>query len=186
MRVILFGPPGSGKGTQATLLTDRLGLASLGTGDLLRRAVREQTPIGKKAEQFMLAGQLAPDAVVNDIVAEFFGTGDPPRSFVLDGYPRTVGQAEFLDATLKKADRAVTGVVVFHVPEAELTRRMLGRSATERRADDTEATIRKRLEVFAECTRPVVDHYRKAGLVNEIEATGDVEAVYQAVLAVLN
>jgi adenylate kinase len=187
MRVILFGPPGSGKGTQAKLLTDRLGLAYLGTGDLLRQAVREQTPTGKNAEHYMLAGQLVPDAVVNEIVREYFGRADRPREFVLDGYPRTVSQAEFLDGVLSpKSGLDVKDVIVFHVPESELLRRMLGRAASEGRADDTDETMRKRLAVFAESTRPVIDYYRKAGLVRDVEATGDVEAVYQAVLAAVN
>jgi len=183
MRVILFGPPGSGKGTQAKLLTERLGLAYLGTGDLLRRAVREKTPTGAKAEQFMVAGKLVPDAVVNDIVDEFFHGANPPTRFVLDGYPRNTAQAEFLDRVLADCKLGLSAVLLFHVPDDELTRRMLARGAAERRADDTEATIRKRLEVYAAETAPVVEHYRRAGLLSEIEATGEVDSVYQTVLA---
>jgi adenylate kinase len=182
MRTVFVGPPGSGKGTQAKLLTERRGLDYLGTGDLLRRAVREHTPTGQKAEHYMALGQLVPDEVVNEIVSEFFHGADPPKRFVLDGYPRNVDQARYLDDVLADCNLVLTRVLLFNVPEDQLVRRMNCRKLAENRADDNEAAIRKRLEVYRDTTRPVVEHYRRAGLLAEIDATGDVEAIHQKVI----
>lgn len=182
MRIIFLGPPGSGKGTQAKLLQQHLGLTVIGTGDLLRAAVKAGTPTGKKAESFMNSGKLVPDEVVNDIVDDFFHAANPPQKFLLDGYPRTVAQAEFLAKILSDCKLHVNKVLLFEVPEDELIRRMNSRRLAENRADDDEATIRKRLETYRQQTAPLVDHYQRQGLLAVIPATGDVEAIHRQTL----
>src|SRR5262245_44313217 len=127
MRLILLGPPGSGKGTQAQLLCQRLNLTHISTGDILRDAVSRGTDLGRQAKSYMTAGQLVPDALVNGVVAERFRRPDRPESFVLDGYPRTLAQAESLDAVLKEQGLALTAVVSLVVPDEEIVARLSGR-----------------------------------------------------------
>lgn len=185
MRIIFVGPPGSGKGTQAKLLQERMGFQIIGTGDLLRGAVKAGTATGRKAEQFMVRGELVPDAIVNDIVAEYFRGPNPPTKYLLDGYPRTVAQAEFLDGVLNEAKVPTTRVIFFSVPVEELVRRIDVRRTAENRADDDAAAVRQRLTTYEQATRPVVDHYRKTGILVEIPAIGDVEAIHDRVIAEL-
>jgi adenylate kinase len=185
MRLIFVGPPGSGKGTQAKLLHDRYGVMCIGTGDLLRSAVREGTPSGKLAEPFMLRGALVPDDIVNGRVAEYFTGDHPPKKFLLDGYPRNKSQAEFLDGTLKAAGLALTRVIHFDVPDEELVRRLDGRGKVEGRADDTIETIRQRLKLYHDATKPVVEHYRQTGLLAEVLAIGDIESIHKQVVGLI-
>jgi adenylate kinase len=183
MRIIFIGPPGSGKGTQAKLLQQHLGLTVIGTGELLRAAVKAATPTGKKAESFMNSGKLVPDELVNDIVDDYFHGPNPPQKFLLDGYPRTVAQAEFLKTTLADCNLNIDKVLLFDVAEDELIRRMNARRLAENRADDDEATIRKRLDTYRQQTAPLVDHYRRQGLLAVIAATGDVGAIHKQTLS---
>src|SRR5687767_12244177 len=127
MRLILLGPPGCGKGTQAKLLSKRLGLEHIGTGDLLRAAIRNQTPTGQRAKPFVESGNLVPDTLVNELVAERFAQSDRPARFVMDGYPRTVAQAEAFDAVLRQHGLPVDGVVLMTVPDSEIVQRVTGR-----------------------------------------------------------
>lgn len=182
MRIIFLGPPGCGKGTQAKLLHDRFGLAIIGTGDMLRSAVNDGTPTGKKLAAIMASGRLVPDDVVNEIVFEFFHATNPPKDFVLDGYPRNREQAEFLDGGLKDCGLSLSKVILFKVPEVELIRRMTTRRMTDQRADDDDATILKRQELYHETTAPVAEYYRKAGLLAEINALGAVETVHKQIV----
>jgi adenylate kinase len=185
MRIVFVGPPGSGKGTQAKLVQERLGLPVIGTGDLLRGAVKAGTATGRKAEQFMVRGELVPDGVVNDIVAEYFCGTNPPTKFLLDGYPRNVSQAEFLDGALANCKLPLTRVIFFMVSENELIRRIEVRRTAENRADDDAAAVRQRLATYEQATRPVVDYYQKTGILVEIPAVGDVEAIHRRVIAEL-
>jgi adenylate kinase len=185
MRIVFVGPPGSGKGTQAALLQERPGVPVIGTGDLLRAAVRDDTPTGRKAKSYMAQGHLVPDELVNQIVSEYFHRPDPPRRFVLDGYPRNEAQADFLDDALADCKLPLTRVVLFSVPEDELVRRLSARKIAENRVDDDEATIRKRLELYNSETKPIVEHYRRLGLLSEIPATGTVEDIHRKVLATI-
>jgi adenylate kinase len=180
MRLILLGPPGSGKGTQAQLLSARHGLDHVGTGDLLREGMRLDTPVGRHARSYVEAGQLVPDDVVNDLVAEHFRRARPQR-FVLDGYPRTLAQAASFDQVLRQQSLDLTAVVLLHVPDEEIIRRLSGR----KRPDDKEETVRARLKVYHENTAPLVPHYQAQGLLREVVGTGAVEEVYANVMKAL-
>jgi adenylate kinase len=179
VRVVLLGPPGSGKGTQAQRLCARDGLLHLSTGDLLRAAAAEGSDLGRRAAPVMAAGGLVPDDLVTALVAERVRRAGPGAGFVLDGYPRTVGQADDLDRAL--GDDGLDAVVRYLVPDAELVRRLLARG----RADDTEDVVRERLRVYRERTEPLVARYRRSGLLRDVDALGPVEAVEERTREVL-
>jgi adenylate kinase len=181
MRVVFIGPPGSGKGTQAKLLQDRLGLVCIGTGDILREAVAQGTALGKAAAPFMEAGQLVPDGLVDELVAERLRRPDRPEGFVLDGYPRTPAQARALDAVLAGLGLPLTAVIVFRIDDEVVVRRMLGRH----RSDDSEATARLRLRLFHDSARELIAHYRKQGLLFEVPADDLVENLYTRISGIV-
>lgn len=184
MRLIFLGPPGCGKGTQAKLLQDRLGLRVIGTGDILRDAVKRETPLGKKVEPYLTSGQLAPDPLVNEIVAARFRRDDRPTQFIMDGYPRTLVQALTFDAVLKDTGQQLNHVFLFTVPDEDLIKRLSGRKMAEGRSDDNEETVRKRLEVYYANAKEMIQHYRSAGLLREIDAAADIETVYQSIVSI--
>lgn len=181
MRVVFIGPPGSGKGTQARLLRERLGLIGIGTGDILREAVREGTEVGLKAKPFMDSGRLVPDDLVNDLVAERLRRPDAPRDFVLDGYPRNVAQARALDALLADLGLPLHAVVVFDIDDALVVRRLLSRQ----RADDSEDTVRQRLVAFHQTDDDLVRYYQHRQLVHRIRADAPIEHVYVRIASLL-
>jgi adenylate kinase len=181
MRLILIGPPGSGKGTQATLLSKRLSLAHISTGVMFREAMRLGTPPGIKASPFVASGRLVPDELVNDIIAEYFGLPDRPSSFIIDGYPRTLPQAKSFDTLLKKLHLALNAAIYLKVDDAEVIHRLAGRG----REDDMMATVRKRLEVFHSTYGGLLEYYRDLGLLRQIAGEGDVESIYTAILKAL-
>ncbi|MBX7102743.1 MAG: adenylate kinase [Gemmataceae bacterium] len=185
MRTVFVGPPGSGKGTQARLLAERFGYDVIGTGDLLRAAVADGSTHGKIAGQAMARGELVSDAVVNEIVHDYFLRPNRPANFVLDGYPRTVAQAEYLTRTLAETRIPLDRVIYFTVAVEELVRRIDGRRQAENRLDDNAEAVRQRMVTYEELTRPVVDYYRAAGLLAEVPATGDVEAIHRRVVELL-
>jgi adenylate kinase len=171
VRLVLLGPPGSGKGTQAQRLVAREGLLHLSTGDLLRAAVAAGTELGRKAKPLMDAGALVPDDLVIALVEERIGRPDAARGFLLDGFPRTVGQAEALERVL--GPRGLDAVVYYVVDDEEIVRRSLGRG----RSDDTEPVIRNRLEVYRAKTEPLVARYRAKGILREVDASGSIDDV---------
>jgi adenylate kinase len=177
MNLILLGPPGSGKGTQAKHIVDELGLAHISTGDILRQAVAEGTPLGREAHQIMSAGQLVPDRIMIDLVRERLAKG-VGGGFLLDGFPRTVEQAVGLEAMLHETEQKVDRVLSILVDGEALIQRMLGRAREEGRADDTEEVIAKRLEVYERQTLPVADWYRHRSLLIEIDGGGTIEEVW--------
>lgn len=185
MRLVFVGPPGCGKGTQAKLLRDRLGFTVIGTGDIFRAAIAADGPIGRNVKPYLETGRLVPDELVNDVVADYFRRDDRPVRFVMDGYPRTLAQAMAFDAVLRQAFLDLTAAVLFDLTDDEVVRRLGGRRLTEHRPDDDEATVRKRLNVYRSNTEPMIAHYRRHGLLHEIDATGDVETVYQRIVALL-
>jgi adenylate kinase len=214
MRLILLGPPGCGKGTQAGLLSRRNDLEHIGTGDLLRAAIRQQTPCGQRAKPFVDSGHLVPDDLVNDIIAERFARPDRPQRFVLDGYPRTLAQAQSFEKVAREQHVGLTGVILLKVGDEEIVRRLSGRwscpkpgcmatyhtennapqvagicdrcgSKLVQRDDDKETTVRARLLVYHQNTGTLIPHYRNLGLLREIKGEGDIEQVYQAIVSVL-
>jgi adenylate kinase len=171
MRIVLLGPPGCGKGTQAERLAARAGILHLSTGDLLRAAVAAGTALGKQAKPLMDAGKLVPDAVVIGLVKERIEKSDAAKGFLLDGFPRTIAQADALDAAV--GAKGIEHVVYFVLDDETIVKRSLGRG----RSDDTEPVVRKRLEVYRTQTEPLVARYRKTGLLREVDASGTIDQV---------
>jgi adenylate kinase len=177
MRIIFLGPPGSGKGTQASQLAKRLGVPAISTGEILREAVRKQTALGQKAKAVMERGELVSDDLIVAMIGERLAEADARRGFILDGFPRTLAQARAFETMLSGNGDALSAVLNFSVPEAELTERMLGRAQAEGRADDRPETIRERLRVYREKTEPLVGFYRDRDLLAEIDGVGSVSEV---------
>ena len=212
--MIFLGPPGCGKGTQAALLRQRHNLEHIGTGDLLRAAIASKTPAGLRAQPYVVSGKLVPDDLVNDIIAERFERPDRPERFVLDGYPRTLAQAQALDALMARHKLPLTAVVLLNVSDEEIVRRLSGRWSCPKpgcmatyhttrnppkvpgvcdrcgtklvqREDDKEETVRARLVVYHENIREIMPHYRQQGLLREVSGVGEIEQIYQAIMAEL-
>lgn len=177
MNIILLGAPGSGKGTQGTILSKRLDIPRVATGDLLRAAVRDDTPLGREASQFMTRGELVPDRVILGLIEEVLASPDAERGILMDGFPRTVAQAEAVDARLAERGRAVDHVLTFEVPRDELVRRMIGRAAAEGRSDDTPEAFEQRLAVYEEQTTPLLDYYRRRGILTVLDGTGSIDDI---------
>ncbi len=177
MRLIFLGPPGSGKGTQAKLLAERLGIPAISTGDMLRDAVRRGTPLGRRAQAIMEAGELVPDDVVIGLVRERIASADAVNGFLLDGFPRTIEQADALGRLLEGNGVSLNGVLNLLVPEGTLVERLLGRAALEGRSDDRRETVAERLRVYREKTAPLVGHYRALGLLTDVDGSGSIEEV---------
>jgi len=176
-RFLLLGPPGAGKGTQAERLVKALAIPQISTGDMLRAAVKAGTPIGREAKGYMDRGDLVPDTVVIGVAEERMRQPDAKRGFILDGFPRTAGQAAALDAMLEKLGVTLERCVALRVEEEELVQRLLKRARIEGRADDNDASIRTRMRVYREQTQPLVDYYRKRGVLREVDGLGTIEAV---------
>jgi len=176
-RMLLLGPPGAGKGTQAQLLIAKLGIPQISTGDMLREAVAAGTDIGCQAKAYMDRGELVPDAVVIGVAEERLAQADAASGFVLDGFPRTAAQAEALDALLERTGTDLERCVALVVDEDSLVTRLLGRARLEGRSDDSEETIRTRMKVYRTQTAPLVDYYRKRGILAEVNGLGSVEEV---------
>jgi adenylate kinase len=207
--LILLGAPGAGKGTQAQRLAARFGIPQISTGDMLRAAKREGTPLGKRAEEYMNKGALVPDEVVIGLVEERLGKEDARAGFILDGFPRTIAQAEALARVLDKLGRAPLRVLDVQVPEAVLLERLGGRLSCPKdgasyhvkfspprvpgkcdndgadlvtRADDKPEAIKQRLVEYRDKTAPLVDHYTKAGLLRSVDGVGDLEVVLDRIV----
>jgi len=179
--LILFGPPGSGKGTQSDRLVEKYGLIHLSTGNLLREEIANKTPLGKEAKKFIDHGQLVPDEVVIAMVDSFFDKHKDANGFLFDGFPRTVAQAQALDKlmSLKKTDIAI--VLALDVTESELINRLLNRGKTSGRSDDSDETvIKKRFSVYINETSPVADYYKKAKKFKAIQGEGSVDEINAA------
>jgi adenylate kinase len=179
MRLILLGPPGAGKGTQAQRLVEKHGIVQLSTGDMLRAAAAAGTPVGKRAKTIMDRGDLVPDDVMIEIIAERIDRPDTARGFILDGFPRTVDQAQALDRLLEDRGLRLDRIIEIVVDHDILRDRILGRAKETggSRADDTAETVSKRLAVYREQTAPVADHYRKRGVLKQIDGMGSVSEV---------
>ena len=175
---ILFGPPGAGKGTQATAMVERYNLRHLSTGELLRKEIAEGTELGLKAKSLIDAGSLVPNEVVEGMIDNAFKTTEGVSGFLLDGFPRTIAQAEALDKMLAASGEEVTSVISIMIPDEMIKERIRHRAAIEGRADDaSDETVNNRIRTYHEKTEPLVDFYRKAGKYVEIDGTGTIEEV---------
>jgi len=177
-RVVLLGPPGAGKGTQGQVLCEHLGVPAISTGDMLREAVADGSELGGKVQGIMASGALVDDATMAEVVRERLAKPDALKGFLLDGYPRTLPQAETLAGILREAGRDLDAVLLVDVPEDELVRRALLRG----RGDDKEEVIRERLRVYREKTEPLIGYYRERGLLREIDGNRPVEEVTAGML----
>ncbi len=176
MRLILFGPPGAGKGTQADFIKEKYGVEHISTGDVLREAIKNKTEIGIYAKSFMDKGELVPDEVVTEIIRQKISNlGD--AGFMLDGFPRTVEQAKFLEDILREAGIGIDAVIFLEVSDEEVVRRIMGRQKKEGRLDDSEDVIKNRLKVYKDQTSPLRDFYDKAGVLRPIKGVGQISDI---------
>jgi adenylate kinase len=209
MNLVFLGPPGSGKGTQAARLSARLGLVHLSTGDMLRDAVKNGTPLGQQAEAYMKKGELVPDELIVNMIDAKIVNGELKAGFILDGFPRTIPQAQSLDQMFGKDGISLHRAILLSVPDEELVKRLSGRwhcpvcqtgynypmampdvagkcdkdgALLQRRPDDDEAVVRNRLDVYKRQTRPIVDYYRRQSLLHEIKADRSPDAVFESLL----
>ena len=212
MRLVLLGPPGSGKGTQAQRLVERYKIPQISTGDIFRQAVRDQTELGKKAKEYMDRGELVPDEVVVGMVEERLGQSDCKNGFILDGFPRTIAQAEALDKLLAGKGEKLDAVLEISVPDEEVVKRLSGRRTCRQcgamyhiefnppkepgkcdkcggelyqRDDDKEEVIKSRLQVYHSQTAPLIEYYQKEGLLKKIDGLGGIEEVFARIVDAL-
>jgi adenylate kinase len=185
MRLLFMGPPGAGKGTQAEIVAERFGIPAISTGDIFRANVAENTELGIEAKRYMDAGEYVPDAVTNLMVRNRIDEEDAAKGFLLDGYPRTLDQVEELDGMIRHTGHRLDAVVVLTVDPGELVARLTARAEKEGRADDTEEVIRRRQEVYTEQTEPLIDVYRKRGLLREVDGLGEVDEVTERIMSIL-
>ena len=185
MYILLMGPPGAGKGTQAARLIEKYGIPQISTGDMFRAAIKNETPLGVEAKKYIDAGQLVPDSVTVGIVRDRLVKDDCKSGFILDGFPRTTAQAVSLDAILKELGISLDAVLNLNVPTEELVKRISERAVLENRADDNPETVQKRLAVYDESTKPLIDYYRNSGLYEEINGLQDVDAVFADIIKAL-
>jgi adenylate kinase len=212
LRIVLLGPPGAGKGTQAKLLQEKFQACQVSTGDILRNAVAEQSPVGKEASEYINRGALVPDSVIVKLVAERLKDNDCRNGFILDGFPRTIPQAQSLEEIVKKMGVALHHVLLMQVPHGLIVERLAGRRTCRgcgapyhrsfdppkqegvcdrcggellQRDDDREETIRARLDVYDAQTAPLVDYYRQRGILREIDGVGKVEDIQNRVVKAL-
>lgn len=181
---LIFGPPAAGKGTQAAFLKDHLGVPHVSTGDMFRAHLKGDTDLGKTVKEILAAGKLVPDSVTNQMVAERLAEGDVAEGVLLDGFPRNVTQAAWLDGYLAARGTKLAGVVVLVVPDDELKRRLVGRAEKENRTDDADPeVVQRRIDTYKDQSAPCIEYYREQGLVplHEVDGTGTIEEVTQKI-----
>ena len=186
MRIVLLGPPGSGKGTKAAMLVEHLDLPHISTGALLRNAAKRGTELGLKAKAITDKGELVPDKIMSDMIEERLSRDDVANGFILDGYPRTVAQAESLDVMLKRLGQPADEAILIDINEEQIIKRIAKRAKKEGRSDDTEETVRNRMRVYREQTAPVADYYAQQGVLTRVLGEGKIEEIFQRILSVIN
>jgi adenylate kinase len=213
IKIVLMGPPGCGKGTQGKMLEERYGILQLSTGDMLRAAVRDKTPTGLKAKEYMDAGKLVPDEVIIGIMNDRLAASDCDKGYILDGFPRTVAQAEALDVLIEKSGAGLLGAINLDVPDEEVVKRIAGRRQCRtcgtgfhmmfkqphkegvcdacggelyQRADDNENTVRQRLETYKKQTEPLLGYYESKGLLMNVPGVGDIKGIYEKICSLID
>lgn len=184
-RMLIIGPPGSGKGTQAARISERLNVVAISTGDIFRDNVKRETPLGVEAKKFMDAGDFVPDSVTNSMVRDRLAAEDVQDGFLLDGYPRTAAQIVELDDILETNELALDIVLQLTADDEELVKRLLGRAKLDGRSDDNEAVIRHRLGLYHDQTEAVVSRYDERGIVTKVDGIGSMDEVTERVMAAL-
>lgn len=185
MIIVIFGPPGAGKGTQAAKIKDRYAILHISTGDMLRASVKEGTETGKLAKSFMDKGELVPDSVMVEIIREKIAKPDAKNGFMLDGFPRTIPQAEALDKMLHNNGLTVDAVISIEVNDTEIINRISGRQAEENREDDRVDVVKNRLRVYRDQTEPLKGYYRDKGILEEVDGLGTVDEVFERIDKIL-
>jgi adenylate kinase len=176
-RLIIMGPPGAGKGTQAVRIAERFGIPAISTGDIFRSNIKDGTELGRQVEEILKSGGYVPDEMTNAVVQDRLAWVDAAPGFLLDGYPRTPGQVEFLDQVLGAHDHALDAVIELTVDEDAVVDRLLKRAETEGRADDTEEVIRERMAIYRKQTAPVIEIYEEHGILVKVDGMGTVDEV---------
>lgn len=185
--IVIFGAPGSGKGTQSDLLIKKYGFGHISTGDVLRNEIKNGTELGKTAKGYIDNGQLIPDELMVSILASVYdGFGADHAGVIFDGFPRTIAQAEALKAMLAERGHAVAAMIELDVPEAELMKRLIKRGQESGRSDDNEETIKKRLNVYHNQTSPLIDWYEKEGIHNHIDGLGELDRIFKDICEVVD
>ncbi|NPB09730.1 MAG: adenylate kinase [Thermodesulfobacteria bacterium] len=212
MNIVFLGPPGAGKGTQAKMIAEKYGIPQISTGDMFREHLSKGTELGKKAQEYMEKGQLVPDEIVLGMVEERLKQPDCEKGFILDGFPRTVPQAEALDKLLEKMGKKIDYAILIDVPDEELVKRLTGRRTCKKcgmmyhvifkppkednkcdacggelyqRPDDNEETVRNRLKVYHEQTEPIISYYEKKGVLHRIDGMGSIDEIFNRIVQVL-
>ena len=185
MRIVLLGPPGSGKGTQAELLVEELKLPHISTGELLRSAAKAGTELGQKAKMIIDRGELVSDEIMLGLITERLSRDDVESGFILDGYPRNINQAKALDKILEHQGQPMVEVLHIDLDAELVVQRIAGRAAQEHRSDDVEEVVRNRLRIYTEQTAPVVDYYASRGVLSRVLGKGTAEEVFQRIMSVL-
>ena len=185
MKLLLIGPPGAGKGTQASKLSEVFGIPAISTGDIFRENVKNQTPLGLEAKSFMDSGAYVPDELTNKLVRDRLKNPDCVNGFLLDGYPRTADQVQELDSILKETDSKLDAVVQLTADTDEVVRRLAKRAIDQGRSDDTEEVLRNRLSVYEEQTAPLISVYESRGLLVKVDGLGEIAEVTQRITAAL-
>ena len=186
LRLIIMGPPGAGKGTQAALIAEQYAIPAVSTGDIFRSNIKNRTELGQQVEQILASGGYVPDEVTNAIVRDRLGWDDARGGFLLDGYPRTTGQVEFLDSVLAEGDHRIDGVIVLTVDEDAVVGRLLKRAEVEGRSDDSEEVIRERQAIYRAETAPLIDVYEQHGVLVRVDGMGEVEQVAARLVAAID
>ena len=186
MRIVLLGPPGSGKGTQAELLVEKLKLPHISTGELLRSAAKAGTELGQKAKRITDRGELVSDEIMLGLITERLSRDDAKSGFILDGYPRNINQAKALDKILDRQGQSMVEVLHIDLDAELVVQRIAGRAAQEHRSDDVEEVVRNRLRIYTEQTAPVVEYYAARGVLSRVLGDGTAEEVFQRIMSVLS
>ncbi|NLX81869.1 MAG: adenylate kinase [Proteiniphilum sp.] len=186
LNIVIFGAPGSGKGTQGEMIAKRYNLEHVSTGELLRNEIKNATELGKSANEYISKGQLVPDAIVIGMIEELIKTTTGVDGFLFDGFPRTLTQGVELDKKLEENNMSISKVLRLDVEENELIERLLNRGKLEGRADDNRETIESRLDVYHNQTQPLIDFYNKQSKMTVIEGSGDINAIFQSIVEVMD